>query len=191
VRERAGTDVVLSVRRNGELIEVTVVPRVLTPEQEANGEGPIGFGWQPERMADGSPMAEGPLEALGFSLAETGRIAVSIPGGLARAIGGLLGLAPDAGDVRGPIGIAQLTGEVMGMTLATQLGFVALLSLNLAVLNILPLPPLDGGRIVVSFIEGLQRRRLPEGRAALIFATGFVVLLALVILISIRDIQQL
>jgi membrane-associated protease RseP (regulator of RpoE activity) len=67
------------------------------------------------------------------------------------------------------------------------------ISVNLAlmVLNLLPVPPLDGGRIAVVLIEAVRRRRLPAEREALIYLTGFAVLLALVILISIKDIQRL
>ena len=69
--------------------------------------------------------------------------------------------------------------------------FVGILSINLAILNVLPFPPLDGGRIAVVLIEAVRRRRLPAEREALIYLTGFAVLIALVILISIQDIQRL
>jgi regulator of sigma E protease len=73
----------------------------------------------------------------------------------------------------------------------TQLAFMGLLSVNLAVLNVLPFPPLDGGRLLVVVIEAFRRRRLPAEREALIYLTGFLVLMALVILISIQDIARL
>jgi regulator of sigma E protease len=133
----------------------------------------------------------GPIDALvkGTSLAAS--LAVQIPGGLADAVGGLLGLNPNAGDARGPIGIAQETGRVLQSPLQQQLGFVGVLSINLAVLNVLPFPPLDGGRIAVVLIESMRRRRLPAEREALIYLTGFAVLMALIILISIQDVQRL
>ncbi|HUH17164.1 MAG TPA: site-2 protease family protein, partial [Methylomirabilota bacterium] len=118
-------------------------------------------------------------------------LAVQIPGGLADAVGGLIGLNPDAGEARGPIGIAQETGRVLEAPLVSQLLFVGLLSVNLAVLNVLPFPPLDGGRILVVLVEAIRRRRLPAEREALIYLTGFAVLIALVILVSINDIQRL
>jgi len=122
----------------------------------------------------------------------TAEIAVQIPGGLADTVAGLIGLNPDAAaDARGPIGIAQETGRVLGAPLAFQLGFVGLLSVNLAVLNVLPFPPLDGGRIAVVLLEAVRRRKLPAEREAIIYLAGFAVLIALVILISIQDIQRL
>ena len=82
-------------------------------------------------------------------------------------------------------------GRVLEAPLVSQLFFVGLLSVNLAVLNILPFPPLDGGRMAVTLIEGIRRKRLPAEREALIYLTGFAVLIALVILVSIQDIQRL
>ena len=69
--------------------------------------------------------------------------------------------------------------------------FIGILSINLAILNVLPFPPLDGGRIAVVLIEAVRRQRLPAEREALIYLTGFALLIALVILISIQDIQRL
>ena len=97
---------------------------------------------------------------VGFTTA--GRAAIQIPGGLADAVGGLLGLNPEgAGDARGPIGIAQMTGEVLDAGCWPVVQFIGLLSINLAVLNVLPFPPLDGGRIAVVLIEAVRRKRCP------------------------------
>jgi regulator of sigma E protease len=94
------------------------------------------------------------------------------PGGLAEAVGGLIGLNDSAPDARGPIGIAQETGRVLEAPLVSQLFFIGLLSVNLAVLNVLPFPPLDGGRIAVVLVEAVRRRRMPAEREALIYFTG-------------------
>jgi len=102
---------------------------------------------------------------------------LKIPGGLASAVAGLLGLAPDAGTAVGPIGIASETGRVLRAPLVSQLIFVGILSVNLAVLNVLPFPPLDGGRIAVVVVEAIRRRRLPAEREALVYLTGFMVLI--------------
>jgi regulator of sigma E protease len=126
-----------------------------------------------------------------MGLDQTWSTAVQIPAALGRTVLGLVGLAPNTGDARGPIGIAQIIGEVVREPLVVQLQLAALLSINLAVLNVLPFPPLDGGRIAVTLLEGARRRRLGREREALIYATGFVMLLLLVVLITIQDIQRL
>ena len=191
VRERAGFVVELTVLRNGEETTVGIIPRSVTDEQRANGIGPVGFSYEPERLVEEPSSVTGPLDAIGRGTVAAWSLAIRIPGGLADAVGGLLGLNPNAGDARGPIGIAQETGRVLEAPLVSQLLFVGVLSVNLAVLNVLPFPPLDGGRIAVVLLESVRRRKLPAEREALIYLTGFAVLLALIVLISIQDIQRL
>jgi regulator of sigma E protease len=191
VAARGGTPVTLQVERDGRQIDVGITPRALTQADRERGLGPIGFAYEPARIVEEPSSVDGPIEAVVRGTAAAGQIAMAIPGGLADAIGGLLGLNPQAPDARGPIGIAQETGRVLEAPLVTQLFFVGLLSVNLAVLNVLPFPPLDGGRIAVVLLEAARRRKLPAEREALIYLTGFAVLIALVILISIQDIQRL
>jgi regulator of sigma E protease len=191
VAERGGTSVTLDVERGGEQIQVEVVPRVVTDEDRAAGVGPIGFAYDPDRVVERPSTVDGPIDAIARGTSTAWTIAIQIPGGLADAVGGLIGLNPDAPDARGPIGIAQETGRILDAPLVSQLLFIGLLSVNLAVLNVLPFPPLDGGRILVVLVEAVRRRRLPAEREALIYLAGFAVLIALVILISINDIQRL
>ena len=191
IADHAGALVVLQVVRDGEPIDVEVEPRILTEEQIQQGIGPVGFGYDPERTIETPSTVTGPIDAIGRGVTTAWALAIQIPGGLADAVGGLLGLNNDAPDARGPIGIAQETGRVLEAPLVSQLLFVGLLSVNLAVLNVLPFPPLDGGRIAVVMLEAVRRRKMPAEREALIYLTGFAVLIALVILISIQDIQRL
>jgi regulator of sigma E protease len=191
VAEHGGQPVTLQVRRDGAVLDIEITPRALTQADRERGIGPIGFAYEPERIVETPSRVEGPIDAVVRGTTAAAQIAAAIPGGLADAIGGLLGLNPEAPDARGPIGIAQETGRVLEAPLVSQLFFVGLLSVNLAVLNVLPFPPLDGGRIAVVLVEAVRRRKLPAEREALIYLTGFAVLIALVILISIQDIQRL
>jgi regulator of sigma E protease len=191
VRSRAGHPVELTVRRAGKEQTIEVTPRTLTDAEEAKGLGAVGFSYEPASFVEVPPSAANPAEAAWEGITSAGDLAIKIPGGLASAVAGLLGLAPDAGSAVGPIGIASETGRVLRAPLVSQLIFVGILSVNLAVLNVLPFPPLDGGRIAVVVIEAVRRRRLPAEREALVYLTGFMVLIALVILISIRDVANL
>jgi regulator of sigma E protease len=191
VKSRAGHLVELTVRRSGEEIAIPVTPRALSQAEEAKGLGAVGFSYEPERYVEVPPTASNPAEAAWEGFIAAGDLALKIPGGLASAVAGLLGLAPDAGTAVGPIGIASETGKVLRAPFVSQLIFVGILSVNLAVLNVLPFPPLDGGRIAVVAIEAVRRRRLPAEREALVYLTGFMVLILLVILISIRDVANL
>ena len=190
VTSRAGLSVTLEVRRGAGTLEVPVMPRVLTQADIDQGKGPVGFAWEADTVMV-EPVASNPIDAVARGFGLTAQYAAAIPGGLGQTVLGLIGLAPNSGDARGPIGIAQITGEVLQQPLASQIWFVAVLSVNLAVLNVLPFPPLDGGRVAVVLLEAVRRRRLPAEREAFIYLTGFLILITLVILISIQDIARL
>ncbi len=91
-------------------------------------------------------------------------------------------------EVSGPIGIAVMTGEMAKDGLGRLIFFAALLSVNLAILNILPIPALDGGRILFVLIEAITRRAVTHKIERTIHAFGFMALMFLVILVTYKDI---
>ncbi|MFA5023535.1 MAG: RIP metalloprotease RseP [Patescibacteria group bacterium] len=91
----------------------------------------------------------------------------------------------------GPVGIASITGQAARLGFAYLLQFIALLSLNLAVINILPFPALDGGRIVFLLIEKVKGKPVRREVEAFIHNFGFLLLIALVIFITYKDIIKL
>jgi regulator of sigma E protease len=92
----------------------------------------------------------------------------------------------------GPVGIASMTGEVARLGFTYLLRFAAMLSVNLAVLNILPFPALDGGRIALLALEVIRRgRRLTAQAEGYIHASGFALLMILVVFVTYRDIVRL
>lgn len=93
-------------------------------------------------------------------------------------------------DIAGPVGIAVITGQFARMGIYYLLQFVALLSLNLAILNILPFPALDGGRILFLIIEAIFRKPVPQKVEAIIHNVGFMLLMALVTLVTFKDILK-
>jgi regulator of sigma E protease len=95
--------------------------------------------------------------------------------------------------VAGPIGIAQLTSQVADQGGPTMmLEFMALLSVNLAVMNILPIPMLDGGRILFVLIEWVRRgKRVPPEKEGLVHFAGLVVLLGFLAVVSYNDIVRI
>jgi regulator of sigma E protease len=94
-------------------------------------------------------------------------------------------------DVTGPIGIASMSGKAMREGSWSFITFLALISLNLGLLNLFPFPALDGGRIVFVLLEMLFRRRLPEKVENWIHLTGFVLLISLMIFVTWQDIYRL
>lgn len=92
----------------------------------------------------------------------------------------------------GPIGIYQITGEVARFGLGPLVEFAAILSLNLAFLNLLPIPMLDGGRMAFVALEGIRRgKRIPPERESLVHLMGLFLLAGLMLWASYGDIQRL
>ncbi|MFA6551688.1 MAG: RIP metalloprotease RseP, partial [Patescibacteria group bacterium] len=91
-------------------------------------------------------------------------------------------------EVSGPVGIAVMTGQVARLGLAYILQFAAMLSINLAVVNYLPLPALDGGRVLFLIIEKLRGRAVPEKIEAAIHNVGFMLLILLVVIVTFKDV---
>ncbi len=93
--------------------------------------------------------------------------------------------------VSGPVGISSAIGEAASMGFASLLYMVALISINLGVMNLLPLPALDGGRIIMLFIELITRKKLPAKVEGIINAVGLVLLLGLSAVVMVKDIFTL
>jgi regulator of sigma E protease len=92
--------------------------------------------------------------------------------------------------VSGPVGIAVLAGKVAERGFMQVIQFAAILSINLAVLNFLPIPALDGGRAVFLILEAIRRKPIKRYVEAIIHNIAFIILIILVILISIRDVSR-
>ncbi len=95
-------------------------------------------------------------------------------------------------ELTGPVGIAQLTGEVAKAGISPLLEFAAFLSINLAIINIFPLPALDGGRIVFVLLEGVRRgKRISAKAEGLIHTIGFALLMVAFLAITYQDIIRI
>ena len=94
-------------------------------------------------------------------------------------------------DVTGPIGIASMSGRALREGLWSFVTFLALISLNLGLLNLFPIPALDGGRILFVLLEMVFRRRLPERVENWIHMTGFALLITLMVFVTWRDVYNL
>lgn len=179
IAARSGQETSLLVQRNGQELSLAVVP-------EVSGEG--------ERATIGisffaSGLVRYPvLTAFWEGAKMTGWLVVEI----FRAFGNLLQQVFSgqnvSGEFAGPVGIATITGQAARLGFTYLLQFAALLSLNLAVLNILPFPALDGGRILFLVIEKLKGSPVKKEVEAIIHNTGFLLLIGLVIFITYKDI---
>ncbi|KKR21156.1 MAG: Membrane-associated zinc metalloprotease [Parcubacteria group bacterium GW2011_GWE2_39_37] len=94
-------------------------------------------------------------------------------------------------DVAGPIGIAKLTGQVARLGIMHLIQFTALLSINLAIINFLPIPALDGGRILFLIIEKIKGKPVKKEVEAIIHNVFFLLLMALILVITFKDVLGL
>ncbi len=135
----------------------------------------------------------GPIEAIWHGIVFTGDMFVRILGAFGMLLAPLFGGPAVEGGVAGPVGMFQATGEI-GRTagLVGYLNWVALISVNLALFNLLPIPALDGSRILFALVEWVRRgKRVPPEKEALVHAVGMVMLLGLMVLITFSDIRNL
>jgi regulator of sigma E protease len=101
-------------------------------------------------------------------------------------------IAKEKPQLAGPIGIAELTGEAAKSGFGVLLEFTAFLSMNLAIINLLPIPGLDGGRIIFVAIEGIRRgKRISPRREGLVHLIGFMILILIIVLITYQDILRI
>lgn len=128
-----------------------------------------------------------PLRGIEATISATWQI-VSALGAL---VGNLVTRQPIDAEIAGPVGIAVVTGEVAKMGISHLLQFAAMLSLNLAVLNILPIPALDGGRIAFLFLEAIRRKKASQQLEQTVHTIGFALLMLMVLVVTFRDIVGL
>jgi regulator of sigma E protease len=134
-----------------------------------------------------------PSEAIGRGFSRTGDLLRRIPEGLVAVVSGLFSGQSQAGSFAGPVGIAQLTGEVANESGINGLvELTALLGINLFLVNLLPLPALDGGRLLFIFVELLRGgRKIAPEKEGLVHLVGMGALLLLMLIITFFDVQHL
>lgn len=121
----------------------------------------------------------------------TGQILVDITAALGHLFSGLFQGTADLSGVMGPVGIAGVAKTAVQTGWVSFLSLMAILSLNLAILNLLPIPALDGGRIVVILIESVTKRKLSGKWLSIVYAASFALLILLMILITVHDVKNL
>ncbi len=177
-----GEKITLHVLRTSYSFTTSLVPRVVVPK----GEGPMGVAVSDLELHK-YPLSQAPFEAVKINIKRAGEMFT----GLADTVGKLITRKPVGSDVAGPIGIAQVTGQAVKFGWKAVLEFMSILSLNLAVLNVLPIPALDGGRLLFIIIEKITGKKVNTKFEQTTHQIGMVVLLILVVLISINDIMRL
>ncbi len=181
VARHQGQTVILVIQRGSELVDKDVKLRASPPA----GQGPMGI----------SLVLTGVISQNWYTSLWKGAYDAAIL--LANTVMGYWVLLKNLlihgkliADVSGPIGIAQLTGQAARVGLNYLIQFVAMISVNLAVLNLLPFPALDGGRAVLLVVEKLKGSPLNRRVEGTINTVGFLILIALMVLVTARDVGK-
>ena len=167
-------ELALKVRRNEETLTFTVN----VPNNEEYGRPMLGV--SPSNVRYAFP------QACRSSLSYTWNITKLMLQGLAEFV-----MGRQEAEVTGPVGIASMSGRAMRSGFWDFLTFIAIIALNLGILNLFPIPALDGGRLLFTLLEMITRRRLPEKVEGWIHTAGFVVLISLMVLITCKDVYSI
>ena len=193
LRARAGQSVLLTVRRDGTPIEVTASLRA--PAEIAAGKGALGIGQVPDHPLESRTTPDRISYEIGTALAlGTDRTVAAtrlIIDGVGQLLNAIVTRPTEPPPAAGPVGIATQIGDVF-WTLGpiVTLYLAAILSANLAVVNILPFPPLDGGRMLMLVVKRVIGTRLTLRAERLTYFVGFAMLLAFLVWVTAFDIAR-
>lgn len=176
VQAAANRPIALTLEQQGKVRSLT-----LTPQTDSAGKGKIGVGLLPNVRIR---RAQNPIEALTFSADAYQNLATLTTRGFWQLISNF---KENAEQVAGPVKIVEYGASIAQNDAGNLFQFGALISINLAIINILPLPALDGGQLFFLLIEGLRGKPLPNKLQDGIMQTGLVLLLSLGVFLIVRD----
>ena len=177
INASADTPLTLRIRRDGVARDVAVTP------QPVGGVGLIGAGLSPVELHIIEP---GPFEAFTLSLEQN----YEWSGLIFRTLAGPLTRDTPASQLVGPVGIAQLSGDAAQIGWISLLGLMSMISLNLGILNLLPIPILDGGHIATMALEGVSRRDFSVQLKRRMLTVGYLVLMTLMVTVIYNDLTR-
>ena len=187
-RAKLGSEVGVTVERDGSELQKTMVPRTEWPE----GDGPLGIGLQ-GKVLEVRPVSYPLLQSLGLGFGRAWQMVaftVEVPVMIIQGV-----LPAELARPIGPVGIYQITTQAADYAadsgwLFPLISITATISAGLAVANLLPLPALDGGRLLLIGVEAIRRRRIPPEREGMLHFVGLMVLIALMVVVSYYDIMS-
>ena len=180
-----GTEIIVKIKRNEEIIELPITPRITKSKDNFGNEIEqplIGIRSQKLTFKDVTIS-----QALTYSVRRTWEISMAT----LEVIGQLITGKRDTDQLKGPIGIAQMSGQATDAGMNSVLWFIALLSANLGLVNLLPIPMLDGGHLLFYAVEAAQGRPLAQKVQMVAYKVGLILLLTLMSFTIVNDIANL
>ncbi|XUO83119.1 RIP metalloprotease RseP [Halomonas sp. KM007] len=188
IRDSAGEALRVDYQRNGESGTLTMTPGRNTLESGVEvgyiGAGAEPVNWPDELLRD---IRYGPIEALGQALSRTGDMVVLTVDAIRKMLVGLI----SPSNLSGPITIAQISGDSARAGTEAFVSFLAYLSISLGVLNLLPIPVLDGGHLLYYFVEVLRGRPVSEQTQAIGLRIGLAMVGTLMLMALYFDLMRL
>ena len=181
-KKHLGEEIELLIVRGEEELTVKIVPRKEYPENQ----GPMGIA-----ISDFEEKTYPWYKAPFWGIYEAFKLSGVLVKGIGRTLWRLITFQPVKEEVAGPVGIAQLTGKAVKFGKMAVLELLGLLSLNLAVINILPFPALDGGRLLFIGIEATTGKKIRAKWERIAHQIGMTILLALILLVTVNDVLRI
>jgi regulator of sigma E protease len=182
ISQNKGQEIILEIKRGAQILEIKGVPRTDHPSDE----GALGISLVKTAIIS-YPVHEAFVRGAITTYDLFITIIVTIAGVVKNLfVGEKIGL-----DISGPVGIAILSKQVTELGLVYILQFMALLSINLAIINGLPFPALDGGRILFILIEKIKGTPVTQKIEQMIHTVGFFLLISLMVVITFRDLMKI
>ena len=180
--EYKGQEVILTIQRGKDILDLKITPRANPPA----GEGPMGVALVRTALKS-YPWYESPFEGIRATIKMTG----AITQGYGQVIKNIISKKPAGVELVGPIGTFQLLAQAGQLGASNFLQFIGIIAIYIAFFNILPIPAVDGGKLLFLGIEALRRKPISEKIEQNITAVFFMLLLALMLLVTIKDITKL
>lgn len=182
IKSNAGKNIEITFERNGDTLKKEITPRVDYPL----GEGPLGVALSWTRLEKTS-WYKAPIEGA----KTTWNTFLGTIYGFSSAIKNLVVGEKQSVQIAGPIGIFNITKDVTATGFNMLLMLVGVLSVNLAIINVIPFPGLDGGRFLFVILESIRRKPISPKISSIYHGIGLAILIALMIAITLRDVSRI
>lgn len=172
-----GEKITLTLQRHEQTLSIDVVPR----QNNSTGNPAIGV------MGQLVYEKQGIIQSIIYGFQQTFMLTGALLSGLWTIITG----GASSGDLAGPVGITMMVGEASQYGTIFLLSFIAFLSINLGILNLLPIPALDGARVVFALTQILRRKPIDPEKEGFIHWLGFLLLMLIIVFVTYNDILRL
>lgn len=184
ISDNKGEEIILTIQRGQKVFEIAVVPRVAPPQ----GEGALGIGLVRTGLKS-YPWYEAPFRGIEAALRMTKMTVVVYYQAVVKILQNQK--VPSGLQMVGPIGIVGILSQGVAMGISYFLQMIGALAINVAVINLLPIPAFDGGKLLFLGIEALRKKPVSRKVEEKITTVFFVLLIALMVFVTFKDIRRL